>query len=387
MDQFVGSEIQAAIGRRARARLLVGVGLALACAIALAAWLVVRARAVGATPANGVTAPPLVTVITPKLGEVVASVSLTGMISARNDVPIGNEGDSARVTAVLVEAGAHVRKGQVLARLSAVSAQSQVNSADAALDEARSAAALAQAEWLRARHGLDLFSKEETEQRRAAAVSAQAKVMAAEAQLADARNRLAHTVIVAPTAGIVLTRTAEVGQIAVPGVTVLFHLARDGEIEMRGQVAEVDMPRLAVGQPARVRLDGVARSFAGTVWQVGAVIDPTTRQGTVRISLPTGDRDLRPGAFARADVVVGHTHGATLPQTAVLDDDDGSYVLVVDKNNKVERRRVGVSGARSAGLLVSSGLTGTERVVAIAGAFLRPGEAVTTMSSSAAFAP
>ena len=387
MDQFVGSESEAAIGRRPRRRMLLGAGLALTCVIALAAWLVIRARAGGAAAAAVVAAAPLVTVITPKLGEVVDSVSLTGMISARNDVPIGNEGDSARVTAVLVEAGAHVQKGQVLARLSAVSAQSLVNSADASLDEARSAAALAQAEWLRARQGLDLFSKEETEQRRAAAASAQAKVMAAEAQLADARNRLARTVIVAPTAGIILTRTAEVGQIAVPGVTVLFHLARDGQIEMRGQVAEVDMPRLAVGQPVRVRLDGVARSFAGTVWQVGAVIDPGTRLGTVRISLPSGDRNLRPGAFARAEIIVGHTQGALLPQTAVLDGGQGSYVLVVDKNDKVERRQVGVSGARSAGLLVNSGLAGTERVVAIAGAFLRPGETVKTLPSTAAVAP
>ncbi|MDE2350009.1 MAG: efflux RND transporter periplasmic adaptor subunit [Gammaproteobacteria bacterium] len=386
MDQFVDSEARTLPGRRPRTRLFAGLGIALVCAIALGAWLAARARGGGAAATGGAT-PPLVTVVTPTIGEVERSVSLTGLISARNDVPIGNEGDSARITAVLVEAGAHVRKGQVLARLSAVGAQALVNTADAALDEARSASALAQAEWLRAREGRDLFSKEETEQRRAAAVSAAAKVKAAEAQLADARNRLAHTIIVAPAAGTVLTRSAEVGQIAVPGVTVLFHLARDGEIEMRGQVAEVDMPRLAVGQPARVHLEGIARSFAGTVWQVGSVIDSATRQGTVRIALASADRDLRPGAFARADIVVGRTRGATLPQTAVLDDDRGSYVLIIGRDDKVERRGVRVAGARSAGLLVSAGLTGSERVVAIAGAFLRPGEAVSTTPFLAGVTP
>ncbi len=384
MDQSVIFERSAPVRRRPRFKLVAGVAATLVCACALLAWLVLRARADPAATAHVAAVPPLVTVVVPKLGEVKSSVSLTGLIHARNDVPIGNEGDAARVTEVLVEAGAHVRKGQVLARLNAVGARSLVNSAEASLDEARAGSALAQAEWLRAKQDRDLFSKEENEQRRAAAISARAKVEAAEAQVADARSRLAHTVISAPAAGIVLTRTAEVGQIAVPGTTVLFHLARDGEIEMRGQVAEVDMARLAVGQKASVRLDGVARSFAGTVWQVGAVIDPATRQGSVRISLPSADPDLRPGAFARVEVSVGSTLGATLPQTAVLNDDRGTYVLVVGKDNKVERRAVRIAGARSEGLLVSAGLTGTERVVAIAGAFLRPGELVSAVLAKAA---
>ena len=384
MDQSVVSERCTVVRRRHPQRLIAGVGVALVGAFALVAWLLLRTHAGAAGTTSDAATPPLVTVVVPKLREVKSSVSLTGLINARNDVPIGNEGDAARVTEVLVEAGAHVQKGQVLAQLNAVSARSLVNSAEAALDEARAGSALAEAEWARARHGRDLFSKEENEQRRTAAISAQAKVEAAEAQVADARSRLAHTIISAPAAGIVLTRTAEVGQIAVPGTTVLFHLARDGEIEMRGQVAEVDMPRLAVGQKASVRLDGVARIFTGTVWQVGAVIDPATRQGTVRISLPAGDPDLRPGAFARADIAVGSTVGATLPQTAVLNDDRGTYVLVVGNDNKVERRAVRIAGARSEGLLVSAGLTGTERVVAIAGAFLRPGELVSTVLAKAA---
>jgi HlyD family secretion protein len=197
----------------------------------------------------------------------------------------------------------------------------------------------------------------------------------------DARYKLTQTVIAAPTDGIVLTRTAEVGQIAVPGSTVLFHLARDAAIEMRAQVAEQDVPRLALGQTATVRLDGVAKSFTGTIWQIGAIIDAGTRQGTVRIAL-AADRDLRPGSFARADVEVGSTQGVLLPQTAVLSDESGSYVLIVGSDNKLERRAVTVGGAQTAGLLVSRGLAGNERVVAIAGAFLRSGETVAVAGKS-----
>ena len=346
-----------------------------ALVLAVVVWMLVRSHAGASTSDKDAAAPPLVTVVVPALGAVTSQVSLTGLISARNDMPIGNEGDAGRISEVLVEAGDRVRKGQVLARLRPVAAQSQLDSAEASLDEVQANAAVAQSEWARAQKGGDIFSKEESERRHTTALTAQARVIAAQAQVRDARNKLAQTIIVAPTDGIVLTRTAEVGQIAVPGSTVLFHLARNAEIEMRGQVAEQDVPRLALGQTATVRLDGVAKSFIGTIWQIGAVIDAGTRQGTVRIGLPA-DPNLRPGSFARADIEVGSTTGVLLPQTAVLSDEKGSYVLVVGSDNKLERRGVTVGGARSEGLLVSRGLSGSERVVAIAGAFLRTGELV-----------
>ena len=359
-----------------RWRTFAGIGVALVLALGMGGWLLTRPHLASAAQNKDTTVPPLVTVVIPSLGKVNATVSLTGLISARNDMPIGNEGDPGRIAEVLVETGDRVRQGQVLARLNPIAAESQVHSAEASLDEVKANATVAETEWVRAQRGADLFSMEENERRRTSAATAQAKVKAAAAQLADARNKLAHTTIVAPTDGIVLTRTAEVGQIAVPGSTVLFRLARNGQIEMRGQVAEQDVPRLKVGEEAEVRLEGVAHSFTGTIWQIGAIIDPTTRQGSVRIALSAEDQDLRPGAFARADVHIGSSTGVILPQTAVLGDEQGTYVLIVGPDNKLARRKVQVAGARSEGLLISDGLEGSERVVAIAGAFLRIGEAV-----------
>lgn len=360
------------LGRRRR----VVVGLMITALVLFlgGSWFLTRSRAAASTQDSTVT--PLVTVVIPAVGTVDSTVSVTGLISARNDIPIGNEGDAARIAEVLVEPGDCVRRGQVLARLNAIAAESQVRSAEASLEEMKANDTVAQDEWLRAQQGSDLFSKEENERRRTAAATARAKVKAAEAQLVDARNRLAHTLIVAPSDGVILTRTAEVGQIAVPGTSVLFRLGRDGEVELRGEVAEPDVPRLQVGQNAQIRLAGVDKPFVGTVWQIGAIIDPTTRQGTVRIALAGADANLRPGAFARGEIHVGSTTGAILPQTAVLGDDQGTYVMLVGHNGRVERRNVHVAGARSDGLLVSSGLAGSERVIAVAGAFLRVGETV-----------
>jgi HlyD family secretion protein len=382
MNQLSSADGTISGERRPRWPLAVGAGAAVALCLVL--WLVSRPHAGAAASNDDATVPPLVTVTIPSWGDVKSSVSLTGLISARNDMPIGNEGDPGRIAEVLVEAGDHVHKGQLLAQLNPITAESQLDSAAASLEQDRANAAASQAEWSRAERDSDLFSTEESDRRRAAALTAVAKVKAAEAQLTDARNRVAYTRILAPTDGIVLTRTAEVGQIAVPGSTVLFHLARDGQVEMRAQVAEQDLPRLKIGQTAEVHLDGVARSFTGKIWQVGAIIDPATREGMVRIALGTAEQDLRSGAFARADVQTSSSRGTVLPETAVLTDENGTYVLIVGKDNKVMRRAVKIAGTRSDGLLVDDGLDGSERIVAIAGAFLRSGETVRVAAVPAA---
>ena len=361
-------------GRRPSRRMLYGFAIAVVLALALGGWRMTRTTS--AAMAKDMAVPPLVTVVVPALGNVASTVSLTGLISAQNDMPIGVEGDGGRVAAVLVEPGDRVRRGQVLARLNPLTAQSQVESAQASLEELQAAAASAQADYARAEKARDSFSVEEFERRRTGALTAVAKAKAAEAQLNEARTRWQKMTVVAPSDGIVLTRAAEVGQVAMPGTAPLFRLARDGAIEMRGEVAEQDMPRLKVGQTALVRLEGVAQPFAGKIWQIGAVIDGVTRQGTVRIALPAADQNLRPGAFARADIQAEPTVGVILPQTAVLSDEQGSYALIVGADDRVERRAINVVGARSQGLLVDSGLTGNERVVAVAGAFLRTGEQV-----------
>jgi RND family efflux transporter MFP subunit len=172
-----------------------------------------------------------------------------------------------------------------------------------------------------------------------------------------------------------LTRNVEVGQTATPGGEALFRLSEGGEIELRGQVAEQDLPLLKVGQAVNVRLTGTAQVYEGRVRLLPSVIDPQTRLGMARVSL-TPDPNLRPGAFARAEVTVSDAERAVLPQTAVLNDEKGSYVLIVNSQNKVERRAVRVSGIVQSGVTISEGIDAKDQVVTTAGAFLQEGEVV-----------
>ena len=321
---------------------------------------------------------PLVTVMKPQFKSVTASVTFTGTISARYDMPIGAEGEGGRVVAVLVEAGDHVKKGQILARLDQSVTTAQVNQLTASVEQAKAQAALSEAEYQRAKgvEAAGALSAEEIERRRAASLTDAARAKVAAAQLAEAEARLRRTQIRAPADGVVLTRTAEEGQSILPGGEPLFRLANGSEIEMRGQIAEQDIARVQVGQPANVYLTGIAQPFKGKVRLLGAVIDPKTRLGDIRVALEPNP-SLRPGAFARAQVSVSEAQRAVLPQTAVLADAQGNYVLIVNDQEQTERRGVRVSDTTADGIVIDEGLKGDERVIATAGGFLRAGERVT----------
>jgi RND family efflux transporter MFP subunit len=313
------------------------------------------------------------------------TVNIVGTIAARYDMPIGVEGDAGRVAAIYVEAGDHVKRGQLLARLNVSVLEPQVANLEAALEQSRAEADLAQAEYRRAQAvgASGALSVEETQRRRSSAVTGEAKVKVAAAQLAEAQARLDRAQVRAPVDGTILTRNVEVGQTATPGGEPLFRLSEGGEIELRGQVAEQDLPLLKVGQPVSVRLTGISQVYPGHVRLLGAVIDPQTRLGTVRVSL-TPDLNLRPGAFARADVTISSAERVVLPQTAVLSDDKGSFVYIVNAQNKVERRSVRVSGIVQNGVTIADGVGAQDQVVATAGAFLQQGELVKPVPENAA---
>jgi RND family efflux transporter MFP subunit len=326
---------------------------------------------------------PTVSVTEVGISTVPTTVSIIGTIAARYDMPIGVEGDAGQVSAIYVEAGDHVKRGQVLARLNVSVLEPQVANLQAALEESRADADLAGAEYHRAEAvgASGALSVEETQRRKSAAVTAEAKVKVAAALLAEAQARLARTAVRAPADGIILTRNVEVGQTATPGGEALFRMSENGEVELRGQVAEQDLPLLKVGQAVNVRLTGLSKVYEGHIRLLGAIIDPQTRLGMARVAL-TPDPNLRPGAFARAEVTVSNADREVLPQTAVLSDDKGSYVMIVNAQRKIERRAVRVSGMVPNGVTIAEGIGSKEQVVTTAGAFLQEGELVNPVSSA-----
>ena len=320
---------------------------------------------------------PTVTIIVPGRSQVARVITVSGALAARRDQPVGVAGEGGRVTAVHVDAGSWVRAGQVLATIDR-SVQSQTAAQLAAqVQVARADAALAQNEYDRSAALVDrgFVSKADLDRKKAARDAANARIRVAEANLNAMRAQIGRLNIVAPTAGLILSRSIEVGQVVSPGTGGLFRLARGGEMEMRAQLPQQDLALIREGQAASITPIGSDRTFSGTVWQVSPVIDPQSRQGEARIAVPY-EPAIRPGGFAEARIAAGAMTAPLLPQSAVLSDAEGNYVYVINAKNQVERRPIKIGTVDDAGVTIAEGLSGQESVVLSAGPFLNPGQKV-----------
>ncbi len=320
---------------------------------------------------------PTVTVMVPGRTQVARSITASGALAARRDQPVGVAGEGGMVTRVYVDAGSWVGQGQVLASIDRSVQTQEAAQLGANVQVARADAQLAQNELDRAQAlvARGFVSKADVDRKSAARDAAAARVRVAQAQLGATRARVGRLDIRAPTAGLILARNVEVGQVVGAGAGALFRLASGGEMEMRASLPQQDMAAVRPGLPATVTPIGMDRSFSGSIWQVSPVIDPQTRQGEVRIAVPY-DPAIRPGGFAEARIVAGATTAPQLPQSAVLSDAKGNYVYVINAKNEVERRDVRVGAINDGGVTVVEGLTGQEAIVVSAGPFLNPGQKV-----------
>jgi RND family efflux transporter MFP subunit len=366
--------------RRRRRLIIIGAVVA-ALVIAIAAYLVFGRE----EPKPTAPPAPVITVIVPGRTDVAATITANGTLYAKREMPVGVAGEGGMVQSVAVEPGTWVGAGQTLAVIERSVQAQEANSLAASVRVAQADAALAQSELDRAKAlvARGFISKADIDRKTAARDGAVAKVAVAQAQYKQSRAQIGRLDIRSPAAGLVLTRAVEPGMVVGPGNGALFRVAKGGEIELRALLAEQDLARLKVGDTAQVTPVGSSRSFTGTIWQISPVIDPQTRQGTVRIQLKY-DPALRPGGFAATEIHSGMVSAPRLPESAVLSDSKGSYVYVVGRDDKVVRRDVKTGDVSDAGVVILSGIQGGERIVLSAGAFLNPGDKVTPHLAKAA---
>src|SRR3954470_12569509 len=320
---------------RSRRRLVIIAAVALlAIVVVIAAVLMSRSatkskdQAAAAASAGQV---PTVTVIVPGRSQVARTIAASGPLGAKRDQPIGVAGSGGRVVRVLVDAGMWVHAGQALAVIDRSVQAQQIAQLAAQVDSARANAALAQSNYQRAvaLQGRGFVSKAEIDSKKATRDAANAQVRVAQAQLSSMRAEVGRLNVVAPVSGLILARSVEVGQIVGPGSGALFRLAAGGQMEMQAQISQQDLKCIHAGMVASVTPVGSEQSYSGTVWQVAPVIDPQSRLGMVRILLPYNPA-MRPGGFAEARVTAGSTTAPLLPQSAVLSDEKGNYVYVIN---------------------------------------------------------
>ncbi|HEX4953808.1 MAG TPA: efflux RND transporter periplasmic adaptor subunit [Thermoanaerobaculia bacterium] len=212
-----------------------------------------------------------------------------------------------RVAAVLVDAGDRVAAGQPLLRLETDYRELEVARARAELSRVRTARDEAERELARKRELLAKGSIPQALHDRtlAARDEAAAGVEAAEAALALAEHRLADATLLAPFAGAIAERRADVGEFLGEG-SVAFVLVQLSPLRLRFELPERELGRVRRGQQVEARMDAFpGEVFRGRVRTVGATVDPESRTFTVEAELDNRDGRLKPGLFARVTLPGG----------------------------------------------------------------------------------
>jgi RND family efflux transporter MFP subunit len=188
------------------------------------------------------------------------------------------------------------------------------------------------------------------------------------------------TQVQAPVAGLIASSSAVIGAVASGKGEALFSIIARSEFDLVGMVPTQDVAKLAVNQPARIKIIG-AGEVEGKVRRVAPTVEPNSQLGQVFVSVTT-NRRLLVNSSGRAMIKTGQSCGVSVPLTAVLYASAGTVVQVV-RRARVETRRVEV-GLMSAGQVeIRDGLQEGDIVVARAGALLREGDPVRPVTASA----
>jgi multidrug efflux pump subunit AcrA (membrane-fusion protein) len=241
------------------------------------------------------------------------TIQVTGAVSPRNEVLVRSDREGWQISQVLVEAGDSVTSGQVLARL----------------------------------------------------------------RPPDGQRATGDNAVQAASAGVIFASAAMVGGVVSQSGEPLFRIARDGEMEIVGELTSDSMARLKSDLASTVEIVGVGQ-LSGKVRLISTSVNPTTQLGQVHISVGADPR-IRVGVFGKATIQISRRCGPALPLSAVLYGAGGQFVQVV-RNDRVETRRVEVGIVRPGEAELRSGVLEGEIVIARAGAFVRDGDLVRSVA-------
>ncbi|MBC7280401.1 efflux RND transporter periplasmic adaptor subunit [Hoeflea sp.] len=360
-------------------------------------------------PARGAQ-PPAIIAERATVADITDRVLTNGMIMAVEEVLVAPQVEGLAIESLEADIGDWVEAGAVLATLSDDQLILQRSQLDA--NRAKALAAIAQlgaqlaevqsttqetvktAERARQLADQGTYSTVQAEQAEAQATAALARIRSVEesikvaeaditlidAQIEDVDLRLARTEVKAPVAGVITARGARVGAIAGAASGPLFTMIKDGQLEMRADIAEADMHRIAEGQTARIHLIGAPDAVEGTVRLIEPTLNTTTRLGLARIEIGDG-ATLRAGMFADAEIIVAERKAVTVPMTSVNMGREGADVLKIEGG--IAKRTAVTTGIREGGKVeITEGLEPGDLIVAKAGAFVRDGDRISPVEET-----
>lgn len=301
--------------------------------------------------------------------ELPSRVEIAGTVTAEQVAEVSAR-VSAAVTAVHVDAGDRIARGQLLIEIDPQPAAGQTVQAGGALAQARSALALARRnhERYQALAASDAASELEVDLARTQLEQAEGAVRQAEGALAAAQAVAGDARVTAPFAGRVARRMVEVGDLAGPGKALL-SLESEGGARLALAVPESLAAGLAIGDRVAAAVD--ARPDLGemtaTVVEMAPGADPVSHAVAIELSLPVGGLAAgaagpASGSAGRAWIETGRRAGVTVPEEAVLRHGGLELVVVRGDDGRASTRAVTLGATVAGAVEVLSGLDGGETV-------------------------
>ena len=306
------------------------------------------------------------------------SITVSGTLAAEEQVMLSLK-VTGRLDELLVDLGSSVRKGQVLARLTPTDFEHRHRQAQAALQQARARLGLdplgdgdtieiENTSLVRqARASLDEARRQKERiatfvQRgisaRADLESADAQLQIAEGRYQDAleemrnrqavlaqrrsevdlaRQQLDDTTLRSPIDGVIRDRLAFAGEYRAAG-TPVFTVVRQHPLRLQLAVPERAASVLRVGQTVNVSVEGDPATYEGRIARLSPSITEGNRTLPIEAEIPNESGHLRPGTFAKAEIVTDSAMGLVIPQSSLVVFAGVEKVLLVKDGKALERR-------------------------------------------------
>lgn len=253
---------------------------------------------------------------------------------------------------IYVSAGQMVGAGQLIAELDPTTLQNAYTIAKTSLEqvqdtynrmkELHDAGSLPDMQWIQIENELK-------------------SAMASEAM---SKKSLADTKLYAPFSGFIASKDAEIGQNAIPGMSIV-KLVSIGSVKVKISVPEDDIQRISKGSSMKIIVPALGnRQFEGRISERGVSADPRSRTYEVKATINNHDGQLLPGMICQA--FTNYMQGATgvfIPANLVqLDSDNKTFVWVVN-GGKAVKRQIFISNETAQGAQVSGGLSDGDQII------------------------
>jgi RND family efflux transporter MFP subunit len=325
-----------------------------------------------------------VTTITPKAGGGGIPLTLPGTLQGINEATVYAR-SNGYILRWVKDIGSPVKKGELLAEITAPEINQELSQSLAAEQQASSSEILAKstAERWKSLREKDAVTQQELDERQSAYLQAQANLAAARANVARLRELEGFNRVVAPFDGVVTSRTIDVGDLVDAGNggagKALFTVAQIDPLRLYVYVPQVYAQQVKVGDVVTVSLaEHVGAEYHGTIARTARAIDTNTRTMQVEIRVPNPKDALIAGAYVQVMLPIKQDGAALLvPINVLLFRPDGPRVATVDATGHVRLTAVTLGTDFGGSVAVTNGLHADDRIILNPADALADGDVVT----------